>query len=162
MASGGGSLQTSSTWATNSSRSSFGCTLHHFWECAKILELVKYRWEPADFIKLILTNAVFLLCLKQFFPSIIFLGTPMAMVFLYMYSREYEAQVMNLLGFFSIKCGWLPFAQMLQDLLQAGDIGPNLLGLMSGHTYYYLSEVRPRMLLPDKVGLGRASVGAAG
>lgn len=131
----------------------FWMSLHHFWECAKILELVKYRWEPADFIKLILTNAIFLLCLKQLFPSIIFLGTPMAMVFLYMYSREYESQVMNLLGFFSIKCGWLPFAQMLQDLLQAGDIGPNMLGLMSGHTYYFLSEVRPRMVLPDTVGL---------
>jgi hypothetical protein len=100
----------------------FWVQLHHFWECCKMLELVKYRWEPADFIKLIVSNAGFLLVLKQLFPSTIFLGTPMVMAFLYTYAREYEMQVMNLLGFFSIRCGWLPFAQMLQDLLQAGDV----------------------------------------
>jgi len=132
----------------------FWVQLHHFWECCKMLELVKYRWEPGDFIKLILGNAVFLLLLKQLFPAVLFLGTPMVMAFLYMYSREYEMQQMNLFGFFSIRCGWLPFSQMLQDLVQAGDIGPNLLGLLSGHTYYFLSEVRPFLLLPERVSLG--------
>ena len=127
----------------------FWVQLHHFWDCCKMLELVKYRWEPADFIKLIVCNAAMLCFLKGLFPHTIFLGTPMVMVFLYMYAREYEAQQMNLLGFFSIRCGWLPFAQMLQDMLQAGDIGPNILGLISGHTYFYFAEVRERMLLPE-------------
>merc|ERR1719231_610243 len=112
--------------------------------------MVKYRWEPSDLIKMIVCNAGMLLVLKQLFPAMIFLGSPMVMVFIYMYSREYEVQVMNLLGFFQIRCGWLPFAQMLQDLLQAGDIGPNLLGILSGHTYFYATEVRPRMLLPER------------
>ena len=58
---------------------------------------------------------------------------------------------MNLMGFFQIRCGWLPFTQMIQDLIQAGDITPNLLGLLSGHVYYYASEVAPRLLLPDRV-----------
>ena len=44
---------------------------------------------------------------------------------------------MSLFGFFQIRCGWLPIAQMFQDLLQAGDVMPNLLGMVSGHTYYY-------------------------
>ena len=35
----------------------FWFQLHHFWECLKVLELVKYRWEPADFIKMIVCNA---------------------------------------------------------------------------------------------------------
>jgi len=131
----------------------FWVQLHHFWECCKMLELVKYRWEPADFLKLIVCNAGLLLVLKQLFPSTIFLGTPMVMTFLYMYAREYEMQVMNLLGFFSIRCGWLPFAQMLQDYLQMGDVTPNLLGIMSGHTYYYFAEVRPRLELPREPSL---------
>lgn len=126
----------------------FYVQLNHFWDCCKMLELVKYRWEPADFIKLIVTNAAMLCVLKKvIFPHTIFLGTPMVMAFLYVYAREYEAQQMNLLGFFSIRCGWLPFAQMLQDLLQAGDVGPNILGLISGHTYHFFSEVKPRLLL---------------
>lgn len=78
----------------------------------QLLELVKYRWEPSDLIKMIVCNAAMLLVLKQFFPAMIFLGSPMVMVFIYMYSREYEVQVMNLLGFFQIRCGWLPFAQV--------------------------------------------------
>jgi len=132
----------------------FWVQLHHFWDCCKMLEMVKYRWEPADFIKLIVCNAFMLCVLKHhFFPHTIFLGSPMVMTFLYMYAREYEAQQMNLLGFFSIRCGWLPFAQMLQDILQAGDIGPNILGLTSGHIYFYLSEVKSRLLLPDALQL---------
>ena len=67
----------------------------------------------------------------------------MVMVFVYIYSRTYEDQVMNLLGFFQIRCGWLPFTQMLQDGLQTGDIVPNLLGLICGHFYYYCTEVAP-------------------
>ena len=37
----------------------------------------------------------------------------------------------------------------LQDILQAGDIAPNILGLMSGHIYYYFSEINHRLLLPE-------------
>ena len=37
---------------------------------------------------------------------------------------------------------------MIQDLLQAGDITPNLLGILSGHFYFYLTEVKSRMLVP--------------
>ena len=61
--------------------------LYHFAECLKVLELVKYRWEPADFVKTILVNAAFLLVLKQFSKSMIFLGSPMVMVFVYLYAR---------------------------------------------------------------------------
>ena len=50
-------------------------------------------------------------------------------------------QAMNLLGFFQIQCGWLPFTQMVQDGLQTGDVGPNLLGLIAGHFYFYCTEV---------------------
>ena len=59
---------------------------------------------------------------------------------------------MSLFGFFQIRCGWLPIAQMFQDLLQAGDVMPNLLGMVSGHTYYYFTEVAPMLLLPRRVG----------
>jgi len=151
----------------------FWVQIHHFWECCKMLELVKYRWEPADFIKLIVCNAAMLLVLKQLFPSTIFLGTPMVMAFLYMYAREYELQVMNLLGFFSIRCGWLPFAQMLQDLLQAGDVsatqGSRTLATvcalmhsfatrLTGHTQHPRSHVWPHILLLRR---GDAEAGAA-
>jgi len=126
----------------------FWMQMYHFWECLKVLEIVKYRYEPEDFVKMILVNAVMLLGLKQYFKSMIFLGSPMVMVFVYIYSRTYEDQMMNLLGFFQIRCGWLPFTQMIQDGLQTGDIVPNLLGLVCGHLYYYCTEVAPNMILP--------------
>ena len=61
----------------------FWMQIYHFWECLKVLELVKYRYEPADFVKMILCNAVMLLLLKQRFRSMIFLGSPMVMVLVY-------------------------------------------------------------------------------
>lgn len=115
-----------------------------------MLELIKFRWEPGDFIKLIVGNAAILCFLKSFFPQNSFLGTPMSMAFFYSYAREYELQQMNWLGFFSVRCCWLPVMQMLQDLVQQGDITPNILGLLSGHTYYYITEARHRMLLPER------------
>lgn len=127
----------------------FWMQIYHFWECLKVLELVKYRYEPGDFVKMILCNAVMLLVLKQRFKSMIFLGSPMVMVFVYIYSRTYEEQVMNLLGFFQIRCGWLPWTQMVQDGLQTGDIVPNLLGLICGHVYFYLTEVATTIILPE-------------
>ena len=62
----------------------------------QVLELVKYRWEPADFIKMIVCNAGMLLLLKQAFPNMIFLGSPMVMVFVYIYARTYENQVVGI------------------------------------------------------------------
>eukprot|EP00965_Chrysotila_dentata_P252573 6210755-Pleurochrysis_carterae.AAC.1 len=70
---------------------------------------------------------------------------------MYMYSREYQAQPINFMGFFQIRCGWLPWMQMLQDLLQTGDAVPSMLGLIAGHIYYYCEEVAPRLLMPHKL-----------
>jgi len=125
--------------------------IYHFWECLKMLELVKYHWEPSGFIKMIVCNSVMLLLLKQFRRETMFLGSPLVMTFMYMYSREYETQVTNFLGFFQIKIGWLPFAQMLQDGLQTGDIVPNLLGILAGHIYYYATEVVPMINMPKEL-----------
>ena len=55
----------------------FWVQIYHFWECLKVLELVKYRWEPSDFVKMIVCSAALLLGLKQLFPNMIFLGSPM-------------------------------------------------------------------------------------
>ncbi len=34
--------------------------------------------------------------------------------------------------------------------MQTGDVMPNLLGLLAGHTYYYTNEVAPRLELPRR------------
>lgn len=125
--------------------------IYHFWECLRVLELVKYHWEPSRFVKMIICSALILTFLKQLAPSLIFLGSPLVMVFMYLYSREYMDQVVNFWGFFQIRCGWLPFVQMIQDLVQAGDILPNILGLFAGHLYFYLTEVGPRVIVPERL-----------
>lgn len=124
--------------------------IYHLWECMRILELVQFAWEPGAFVRMILLNIGYLLVLKQMAPSLMFLGTPLVMVFMYVYSREYESSLTNFLGFFQIRTGWLPFAQMVQDGLQTGDAMPNVLGLLAGHYYFYTHQVAPRLLLPKR------------
>ena len=51
---------------------------------------------------MIVSNIASLLLLKQLSPSLMFLGTPLVMVFMYVYAREYESSVTNFLGFFQI------------------------------------------------------------
>jgi len=54
--------------------------IYHLWECMRILELVKFAWEPGAFVRMILLNVTYLLVLKQMAPSLMFLGTPLVMV----------------------------------------------------------------------------------
>merc|ERR1740121_2419965 len=92
---------------------------------------------------------VLLLGLKQLVAKdLTFLGSPLVMAFVYSYSREYKDQVMNFLLMLSVRCGMLPVLQALQDFLMTGDIRPNVLGMLSGHTYFHTMEERKRMLLP--------------
>ena len=129
----------------------FWMQIYHFWECLRVLELVKYHWEPSRFVKMIICSGAIMTVLKQFAPNLIFLGSPLVMVFMYLYSREYMDQIVNFWGFFQIRCGWLPFVQMIQDLIQAGDILRNILGLFAGHLYFYLTEVGTRIVVPENL-----------
>merc|ERR1719506_309049 len=92
-----------------------------------VLEQTKYRWTPGDLVQMMGANMGLLLGLKQCVAKdMTFLGSPLVMAFVYIYSREYKDQVMT------------------------GDIRPNVLGMLSGHTYFYGAEERQRMLLPKK------------
>mmetsp|Transcript_60029 Transcript_60029/g.105065 ORF Transcript_60029/g.105065 Transcript_60029/m.105065 type:complete len:376 (-) Transcript_60029:149-1276(-) len=128
----------------------FWMQLNHFWQCSKMLELIKFRWEPDQFLKLIVGNAGLLCIYKMLFPHNMFLGTPFVLAFFYTYAICNDLQPMNFLGVFMVRCSWLPMLQMIQDWIQTGDLTPNLLSFMSGHTYYYMKELRPRLLLPAK------------
>lgn len=119
----------------------------------KTLETTKYRWEPMAMVKMILSNAFMISIFRIIFPWNVYLGAPLSSAFLYLYTREFGAVPMNWLGFISIPTGWLPCMQMIQDLLQTGDISPNLLGFVSGHIYYFFNEVLPLASPADKRGL---------
>eukprot|EP00962_Isochrysis_galbana_P053598 scaffold25052_cov110-Isochrysis_galbana.AAC.1 len=80
---------------------------------------------------------------------------------MYIYSREYDASISNFLGFFQIRTGWLPFAQLAHDWVQTGEMMPNLLGLLAGHLYFYTHDVAPRLLLPRRPPSFRDFVAAA-
>lgn len=54
--------------------------IYHLWECMRVLELVKFAWDPAAFVKMILLSIAYLLVLKQMAPALMFLGTPLVMV----------------------------------------------------------------------------------
>jgi Derlin-2/3 len=131
----------------------FYMQLKNLLDTVKVLELVKYRWDPKELVSYIGWNTILLAIISHILPanpSMLFLSTPMVMSLLYIYARSCGVQPMPWLMFFSIRAGWLPFAQMLQDYLQVGDVTPNLMGVLAGHIYYYLKEVMPRLLLPDK------------
>lgn len=129
----------------------FWLQIKNLWDTVNVLEQTKYRWTPGDLVQMMGANMGLLLGLKQCVAKdMTFLGSPLVMAFVYIYSREYKDQVMNFLTLLSVRCGWLPVLQTLQDLVMTGDIRPNVLGMLSGHTYFYGAEERQRMLLPKK------------
>jgi len=127
----------------------FWLQMKNLYDTVNVLEQTKYRWSPGDLVHLIGGNMLLLLGLKQCVAKdLTFLGSPLVMAFVYSYSREYKDQVMNFLLMLSVRCGMLPVLQALQDFLMTGDIRPNVLGMLSGHTYFHIVEERKRMLLP--------------
>ncbi|CAK0850308.1 unnamed protein product [Prorocentrum cordatum] len=71
------------------------------------------------------------------------LGPPLIFAIMYYWSRREPYAMLSFFGF-SIKGYQFPFFMLLFQVLMGGSIWTDLLGLASGHTYYFLKEVVPQ------------------
>ncbi|KAF6136522.1 hypothetical protein GIB67_035081 [Kingdonia uniflora] len=62
---------------------------------------------------------------------------------LYVWSREFPTAQVNIYGLMSLKTFYLPWAMLALDVIFGLPIMPNLLGIMAGHLYYFLTVLYP-------------------
>ncbi|CAK9165366.1 unnamed protein product [Ilex paraguariensis] len=108
------------------------------------LETGPFQRRTADFLWMIIFGAMSLLVLSAipWFQSA-FLGISMVFMLLYVWSREFPNANINIYGLVTLKAFYLPWAMLALDVIFGSPIMPDLLGIIAGHLYYFLSVLHP-------------------
>ncbi|KAG6527847.1 derlin-1-like [Zingiber officinale] len=108
------------------------------------LERGPFDKRTADFLWMMLFGAFILLVLSAipFFWSP-FLGTSMVFMLLYVWSREFPTAQINIYGLVNLRAFYLPWAMLMLDVIFGSRLMPSLLGIVTGHSYYFLTVLHP-------------------
>jgi len=75
-----------------------------------------------------------------------FLGTALTFMIVYVWARRNPSVLMNFLGIFNFTAPFMPWVLLGFSLLISGQLPvADLLGIASGHAYYYLADVYPAL-----------------
>lgn len=108
------------------------------------LESGPFQRRTADFLWMMIFGALTLLALSAipFFRSP-FLGVSLVFMLLYVWSREFPTANINIYGLVTLKAFYLPWAMLGLDVIFGSPIMPDLLGIIAGHLYYFLTVLHP-------------------
>ncbi|XP_031495394.1 derlin-1 [Nymphaea colorata] len=108
------------------------------------LEQGPFARRTADFLWMMIFGAS---CLLAF--SIVpqmrsyFLGVSLVFMLLYVWSREYPNAQINIYGLVTLKAFYLPWTMLALDVIFGSPLLPDLLGIVAGHLYYFLTVLHP-------------------
>ena len=110
------------------------------------LEQHTFAGRTADFMWMVLLGALALLPLPLIAPA---LGLPffagsLVFMLLYLWSRENPNANTSIMGMIKMKAFYLPWGMMALEALMGGSVVPDLLGVVVGHLYYFLTVLQPR------------------
>ncbi|KAG9130102.1 hypothetical protein Leryth_012851 [Lithospermum erythrorhizon] len=108
------------------------------------LESGPFKGRTADFLFMMLFGAIsqLVLSLIPFFWSP-FLGVSLVFMLLYVWSREFPSANINIYGLVTLKAFYLPWAMLGLDVIFGSPIMPDLLGIITGHLFYFLTVLHP-------------------
>ncbi|XP_020097075.1 derlin-1 [Ananas comosus] len=108
------------------------------------LEKGPFEKRTADFLWMMIFGAITLLALSAVPPLWSpFLGISMVFMLLYVWSREYPNAQINIYGLVSLKAFYLPWTMLALDVIFGSPLMPDLLGIVAGHLYYFLTVLHP-------------------
>ncbi|XP_051131429.1 derlin-1 [Andrographis paniculata] len=108
------------------------------------LENGPFQRRTADFLWMMLFGALTLLVLSAIpFFRFPFLGISVVFMLLYIWSREFPNATINLYGLVALKAFYFPWAMLCLDVIFGSPIVPDLLGILAGHLYYFLTVLHP-------------------
>ncbi|CAK9217816.1 hypothetical protein BDL97_02G099100 [Sphagnum fallax] len=120
----------------------------------KLLEETSFRGRTADFFFMLLFGGSLLTTLVvaggqlKFaapFAEIIFLSNSLTFMMVYVWSKRNPHVQMSFLGLFSFTAPYLPWVLLGFSVMVGSSPWVDLLGMASGHAYYFLEDVYPLM-----------------
>jgi len=129
------------------SRFSLDLLFHMFFlaRYCRALEEGSFRGRTADFMFMIFLGAIVLLCLSPLF-QLPFLGQPLILMMVYVWSRRNPYARMSFLGLFTFTAPYLPWLLLSFSALLGHEGITDIVGIAIGHIYYFLEDVFPRMI----------------
>ncbi|KAK2439795.1 derlin-1.1 [Trifolium repens] len=70
-------------------------------------------------------------------------GISLVSMIVYVWSREFPNEIINIYDLVSLKSFYLPWAMLALDLLFGNPIMADILGIVAGHLYYFLTVLHP-------------------
>uniref|UniRef100_A0A5B6YV94 Derlin n=1 Tax=Davidia involucrata TaxID=16924 RepID=A0A5B6YV94_DAVIN len=108
------------------------------------LESGPFQRRTADFLWMMIFGAASLLVLSAIpFLWSPFLGISLVFMLLYVWSREFPNANINIYGLVTLKAFYLPWAMLALDVIFGSPFLPDLLGIIAGHLYYFLTVLHP-------------------
>ena len=114
------------------------------------LEKGAFENRAADYLWMYMVCFAFLLLFSlQPFIQMYFFGSPFVFSLLYVWSRLYPEQQVSIYGVVPLKAFWLPWAFMVLTTLMGGNPLEEFVGILTGHFYYFMTDLYPRAGGPD-------------
>ncbi|PPD78038.1 hypothetical protein GOBAR_DD25039 [Gossypium barbadense] len=108
------------------------------------LEKGPFERRTADFLWMMIFGALSLLVLSAIpIFRTPFLGVSLVFMLLYVWSREFPNAQINIYGLVTLKAFYLPWAMLALDVIFGSELIPDLLGIIAGHLYYFLTVLHP-------------------
>jgi len=118
---------------------------------SRALEESSFRGRTGDFFWMILFGGT-LMNLAAPFINILFLGSSLTFMMVYVWGRRNPFSRLNFLGLFTFTAPYLPWVLLSFSVLLGNDGSVDTLGIAVGHLYYFLEDVYPKMV-PNRMRL---------
>ncbi|XP_059461127.1 derlin-1.1-like [Corylus avellana] len=108
------------------------------------LERGPFDKRTADYVWMLIFGALSLLVMAAV-PYLWseFMGVSLVFMMVYIWGREFPNARINVYGLVSFKGFYLPWTMLAVDLLLDNPLMPDILGIVAGHLYYFLTVLHP-------------------
>lgn len=108
------------------------------------LERGPFDKRTADYVWMLIFGALSLLVMAAIpYCWTPFMGSSLVFMIVYIWGREFPNARINIYGVVSLKGFYLPWAMLALNLIFGDLLMPDILGMVAGHLYYFLTVLHP-------------------
>jgi len=108
----------------------------------RMLEEGSFRGRTSDFVTMFIFGGV-LMTIFAMFVNLVFLGQAFTIMIVYVWSRKNPYIPLNFFGLMNFRAPYLPYVLLGFSVLLGNTVWVDLIGMLVGHTYYFLEDVFP-------------------
>ena len=106
------------------------------------LEAKRFEGRAGDMLWMMMATGLVLVGLAYVMGDSPVLSQQMLSVLVYLWSRENSEQVLSIFGLFNVQAFYFPWVLMAMHVLMGGSPIADLVGIGSGHCYYFATDVQ--------------------